>query len=92
MDFSVIYYIKSSVVAFFSVNPMYSVNPMSVRVMHHCIVLSMVIYFFTFLESYHANTVVHDFNGHGVNGKHGFNGKKCYDGPFYVVNNGKIHV
>ena len=37
-------------------------------------------------------TVVHDFNGHGVNGMHGVNGKKCYDGPFYVVNNGKIHV
>ena len=30
------------------------------------------------------NTVVHDFNGHEVNGK------KCYDGGFYVVNNGKI--
>ena len=39
-----------------------------------------------------ANTVVHDFNGHEVNGKHGFNGKKCYDGGFYVVNNGKIDV
>ena len=38
------------------------------------------------------NTVVHDFNGHEVNGKHGFNGKKCYDGGFYVVNNGKIDV
>ena len=39
-----------------------------------------------------SNTVVHDFNGHEVNGKHGFNGKKCYDGAFYVVNNGKIDV
>ena len=39
MDFSVIYYIKSSVVALFSVKPMYSVNPMSVKVMHHCISL-----------------------------------------------------
>ena len=39
-----------------------------------------------------AYTVVHDFNGHEVNGKHGFNGKKCYDGGFYVVNNGKIDV
>ena len=38
------------------------------------------------------NTVVHDFNGHEVNGKHGFNGKKCCDGGFYVVNNGKIDV
>ena len=38
-----------------------------------------------------TNTVVHDFNGHGVNGIHGFNGKKCYDGAFYAVNNGKIH-
>ena len=38
------------------------------------------------------STVVHDFNGHEVNGKHGFNGKKCYDGGFYVVNNGKIDV
>ena len=37
-------------------------------------------------------TVVHEFNGHEVYGKHGFYGKKCYDGPFYVVNNGKIHV
>ena len=36
MDFSVIYYIKSSVVALFSVNPMHSVNPMSVKVMHYC--------------------------------------------------------
>ena len=27
-------------------------------------------------------TVVHDFNGHEFNGKHGFNGKKCYDGGF----------
>ena len=39
-----------------------------------------------------VSTVVHDFNGHEVNGKHGFNGKKCYDGGFYVVNNGKIEV
>ena len=38
------------------------------------------------------STVVHDFNGHGVNGMHGVNGKNCYDGPFYVVNNGKIRV
>ena len=37
-----------------------------------------------------THTVVHDFNGHGVNGMYGFNGKKCYDGAFYVVNNGKI--
>ena len=37
VDFSVIYYIKWSVVAIFSVNPMYSVNPMSVKVMYHCI-------------------------------------------------------
>ena len=36
MDFSVIYYIKWSVVAIFSVNPMHSANPMSVKVMHHC--------------------------------------------------------
>ena len=39
-----------------------------------------------------AHTVVHDFNGHGVNGMHGVYGKKCYDGAFYLVNNGKIHV
>ena len=39
-----------------------------------------------------VNTVVHDFNGHGVNGMHGFNGKKCYDGPIYLINNGKIHA
>ena len=37
MDFSVIYYIKRSVVALFSVKPMHSVIPMSVKVMHHCI-------------------------------------------------------
>ena len=37
VDFSVIYYIKSSVVALFSVKPMHSVNHMSVKVMHHCI-------------------------------------------------------
>ena len=42
MDFSVIYYIKWSVVAIFSVNPMHSVNPMSVKVMHHCIQLFTV--------------------------------------------------
>ena len=42
--------------------------------------------------TYSSCTVVHDFNGHGINGMHGVNGKKCYDGPFYVVNNGKIHV
>ena len=40
-DFSVIYYIKWSVVAIFSVNPMHSVNPMSVKVMHHCITFGM---------------------------------------------------
>ena len=39
MDFSVIYYIKSSVVALFSVNPMHSVNPMSVKVMQDCILI-----------------------------------------------------
>ena len=38
-----------------------------------------------------VNTVVHDFYGHGVNGMHGVTGKKCYDGAFYVVNNGKNH-
>ena len=37
MDFSVIYYIESSVVALFSVNPMNSVNLMSVKVIHDCI-------------------------------------------------------
>ena len=36
-------------------------------------------------------TVVHDFNGHGANGMHGVEGKKCYDGAFYVVNNGQFH-
>ena len=39
-----------------------------------------------------ANTAVHDFNGHEVNGKHGFSGKKCYDGGFNVVNNGKMDI
>ena len=32
-------------------------------------------------------TVVHDFNGHEVNGIHGLNGKKCYDKALYLVNN-----
>ena len=36
------------------------------------------------------NTVVHDFNGHEFNGNHGVNGKKSYDGAFYLLNNGKI--
>ena len=45
MDFSVIYYIKWSVVAFFSVNPMNSVNPMSVKVMYHCIVYYLFLWF-----------------------------------------------
>ena len=30
---------------------------------------------------------MHDFNGHEVNGIHGFNGKKCYDKALYLVNN-----
>ena len=33
------------------------------------------------------NTVVHDFNGHEVNGIHGLNRKKCYDQALYLVNN-----
>ena len=33
------------------------------------------------------STVVHDFNGHEVNGIHGLNGKKCYDKALYLVNN-----
>ena len=48
---------------------------------------SLTGYLFTF-----PCTVVHDFNGNEVNGKHGFNGKKCYDGGFYAVNNGKNDV
>ena len=31
------------------------------------------------------NTVMHDFNGHEVNGIHGLNGKKCYNKAFYLV-------
>ena len=45
---------------------------------------------FNFCKSYSAsetNTVVHDFNGHKVNGIHGLNGKKCYDKALYLVNN-----
>ena len=34
-----------------------------------------------------CNTVVHDFNGHEVNGIHGLNGKKCYDKALYLANN-----
>ena len=33
------------------------------------------------------STVVHDFNGHEVNGIHGLRGKKCYDKALYLVNN-----
>ena len=33
------------------------------------------------------STVVHDFNGHEVNGIHGLNGKKCYDKALDLVNN-----
>ena len=33
------------------------------------------------------NTVVHDFNGHEVNGMHGVKGKRCYDRAFHLVNN-----
>ena len=35
-----------------------------------------------------GNTVVHDFNGHEVNGIHGLNGKKCYDKALYLMKNG----
>ena len=34
-----------------------------------------------------TTTVVHDFNGHEVNGIHGLNGKKCYDKTLHLVNN-----
>ena len=34
-----------------------------------------------------ANTEEHDFNGHEVDGIHGVNRKKCYDGAFHLVNN-----
>ena len=32
-------------------------------------------------------SIVHDFNGHEVNGIHGLNGKKCYNKTLYLVNN-----
>ena len=32
-------------------------------------------------------TVVHDFNGHEVNGFHGLNGKKYCNKALYLVNN-----
>ena len=45
-------------------------------------------FFFPFLVSPAClNTVVHDFNGHEVNGIHGLNGKKCYNKALYLVNN-----
>ena len=47
---------------------------------------------FSTLFVQYISTVVHDFNGHAFNGIHGVNGKLWYDGQFYVVNNGKIHV
>ena len=34
-----------------------------------------------------GNTVVHDFNGHEVNGIHGLNRKKSYVKALYLVNN-----
>ena len=40
-----------------------------------------------FDDAVNSNTVVHDFNGLGVNGIHGLNGKKCYDKALYLVNN-----
>ena len=39
------------------------------------------------VPSSNLKTVVHDFNGHEVNGIHGLNGKKCYDKALYLVNN-----
>ena len=35
------------------------------------------------------STVVHDFNGHEVNGIHGVYGKKCYCRAFHLVD--KFH-
>ena len=52
--------------------------------------VAMLVTYLEFLNSV-SSTVVHDFNGHGVNGMHRVYGKKCYDGAFYLVNNGKIH-
>ena len=38
------------------------------------------------------STVKHRNNGHQNTGLHWNNGRNAYDGGFYVVNNGKIHV
>ena len=37
-------------------------------------------------SSNYISTVVHDFNGHEVNGIHGLYGKKGYDEALYSVN------
>ena len=47
-----IYYMKSSVVALFSVNLMYSVNHMSVKVVLHCTFVNMHILFKYIYESF----------------------------------------
>ena len=40
----------------------------------------------------HINKLVHGFNGHEFSGKQGFNGKKCYNGPSYLVDKPeKVH-
>ena len=41
----------------------------------------------SFLTGTQSSTVVHDFNGHKVNGIHGVKGKRCYDRAFHLVNN-----
>ena len=40
----------------------------------------------TFKNFKKINTVVHDFNGHVVNGIHGLYGKKGYDEALYSLN------
>ena len=38
------------------------------------------------MELFRSSIVVHDFNGHGVNGIHGLYGKKGYDEALYSAN------
>ena len=85
--------------------PKDSSNPLKDVIISSLLVLALTLLFYAYRQNKQSkqhmqvssrdnilNTVVHDFNGHGVNGMHGVNGKNCYDGPFYVVNNGKIRV
>ena len=56
---------------------MYIVHQKLCKCIHYAVVNTVVL----------DNTVVHDFNGHGVTGIHGPNGKKYYDKDSDLLNN-----